>query len=31
MMEAIKIMQEIGIEIMKKNGMDEILEKLGFQ
>ena len=30
-LKKIKIMQEIGIEIMKENGMDEILHKLGFQ
>ena len=29
MLEAVKIMQEIGIEIMLENGMDEVLEKLG--
>jgi len=30
MLEAIKIMQEIGIEIMLENGMEDTLKELGF-
>ena len=30
MLEAIKIMQEIGIEIMKEKGMEDTLKELGF-
>jgi len=29
MLEAIKIMQEIGVDIMKEHGMEEILNELG--
>jgi hypothetical protein len=29
MLEAIKIMQEIGIEIMKEHGMEDFLKELG--
>ena len=30
MLEAITIMQQIGIELMKENGMEEVLKKNGF-
>ena len=30
MLEAIEIMQGIGVELMKENGMDELLKEKGF-